>query len=302
MLPIDPTLMILAAADAAAKAPSSVPAWTLWIDQFIRLVALAGAPTILIVSFVRLLLGKRLPLSERPNAFRADSVFLIVAAYFLSAMVAYGLLELCQPGWPAELGQLVASVIAQLAAMFACYYIVRSQFAGGLRIFVFGSEGVRQSFVALLAPLVAILAIGLCEGIAAVTVKVAHYFVPDHVFEPHRTLQALRDPDQPPWVIPVLWLSAVVFAPVVEESFFRGLVQTLAASTTRRPWLAIGFTSLFFALVHWSQIETVPAIFMLGFLLGYVYEKVGRLWPVIAIHALFNLRTMVWVSLGVYAS
>jgi membrane protease YdiL (CAAX protease family) len=293
------SLFIILPAVCAAASPTA-PSWIAWVDYIIRGMAVVGAPTILIVSLVQVLRGKRLTLRERGNSFHMESVLVVVAAFLVSAVAAYGLLDLVGPGWPSELGQLVSAAIAQAAALVACLTVVHRQFDGGIAVFVIGDGRTRRFRTAALILLVAMLAIGLCEGIAVATVKAVHYFTPDHEFEPHRTLQALRDPLQPVWVIPILWLSAVVLAPVVEESFFRGLIQTLVASNTRRPWLAIGFSSIFFALVHWSQIETVPAIFVLGLILGYVYERAGALWPVVVIHALFNLRTMLWVSLGAY--
>jgi membrane protease YdiL (CAAX protease family) len=94
----------------------------------------------------------------------------------------------------------------------------------------------------------------------------------------------------------VLLLSIIVAAPVSEELFFRGCLQTLFSagfirfwqgiSPARARWLAVVITSLLFASVHpwWSA----APIFLLAICLGYTYERTGNLWASITIHALFN--------------
>jgi membrane protease YdiL (CAAX protease family) len=95
----------------------------------------------------------------------------------------------------------------------------------------------------------------------------------------------------------LILLSILVGAPVSEELFFRGCVQTLLSgwlskrATNWRParvrWLAVVFTSLLFASAHsdwWSR----PPIFVLSLCLGYAYERTGNLWTSITIHAAFN--------------
>jgi membrane protease YdiL (CAAX protease family) len=89
-----------------------------------------------------------------------------------------------------------------------------------------------------------------------------------------------------------LLISIVIAAPISEELFFRGCVQTLLGhwlgppSAAKARWLAIVLTSILFAMVHpwWSW----PPIFVLAVCLGYAYERTGNLWTSIALHAAFN--------------
>ena len=107
--------------------------------------------------------------------------------------------------------------------------------------------------------------------------------------QPHDLLEILKSH-------PARWLkaadifSAVALAPLAEEMFFRGLVQTALRHLLNRPWPAVILTAAFFALVH--RWWTWPQIFFLGICLGYVYERSGNLWMSVAMHAAFNLTSM----------
>lgn len=85
----------------------------------------------------------------------------------------------------------------------------------------------------------------------------------------------------------ILVIMAMVVAPVVEEMLFRGLFQTTIRSYSGRPWLAIGLTSVLFALIHADKTHW-PSLFALALGLGYAYEKSGSLLRPIFMHALFN--------------
>jgi membrane protease YdiL (CAAX protease family) len=93
------------------------------------------------------------------------------------------------------------------------------------------------------------------------------------------------------WLRWAIVLAAVVFAPLAEETFFRGCIQTLLRYTTNSAWLSVIITSALFALVH-DKFEWLP-MFFLGLCLGYIYERTANLWMCIIIHALFNLTSIV---------
>lgn len=98
-------------------------------------------------------------------------------------------------------------------------------------------------------------------------------------------------------MIVVVYLSAAVVTPIFEELLFRGVLQTVCVgalppqvSEARRRWGGIVMASGLFALMHagWSS----PAIFVLSLGLGYLYERTGRLWPVVVMHAIFNATSI----------
>ncbi len=102
-----------------------------------------------------------------------------------------------------------------------------------------------------------------------------------------------------------LCVVAVVGAPIVEEVIFRGVLQSalrhLLPEANR--WWAIMIASVVFALIHIGSVVPVtlvvalPAYVVLAMGLGYVYEKTGRLWAPIFIHAAFNGLSILTVFL-----
>ena len=102
---------------------------------------------------------------------------------------------------------------------------------------------------------------------------------------PHTFIEALLAMPTP-WRVGI-FISAVVLAPLSEELFFRGFVQSSLRQATGSPWLGIIVAAAFFAAVH-AEWNAKPALFFLGIVMGYNYERTGRLWPAIVIHALFN--------------
>jgi membrane protease YdiL (CAAX protease family) len=107
---------------------------------------------------------------------------------------------------------------------------------------------------------------------------------------PHELLEILKE-NPPAWLRAADVFAAGVVAPLAEEMFFRGLLQTLLRNLFKNSWLAMIFAATAFALVHpWW---TWPQIFFLGLCLGYAYERSGNLWMSITMHALFNL-TSIW--------
>jgi len=111
-------------------------------------------------------------------------------------------------------------------------------------------------------------------------------------------------------------ISAVVMAPLFEETIFRGHLQTLIAHTIRRyrglanplqpieqsdavwiRWVAICTSAVLFALIH-QQGWMMPPLFVLACCFGYVYERTGKLWAPILMHALFNATS---IALALFA-
>jgi membrane protease YdiL (CAAX protease family) len=125
----------------------------------------------------------------------------------------------------------------------------------------------------------------------------------------------------------LLIFTACVIAPIVEEIFFRGLLQTwlcrLFSIARKSPspqptqsinwpginsaelpadpvnplaiqpqdrWLAIFITAAIFACVHFSLegATALAPLFVLAVGLGYVYERTGNIWTNITMHACFN--------------
>ncbi|MFH0981968.1 MAG: CPBP family intramembrane glutamic endopeptidase, partial [Planctomycetota bacterium] len=83
-------------------------------------------------------------------------------------------------------------------------------------------------------------------------------------------------------------------APMAEECFFRGMLQTMLLRVLRRRWVAVLAPALLFGMAHLDQPHVVPALTLFGVILGLQYERSGALVGPIALHALFNLKTLIW--------
>jgi len=87
-------------------------------------------------------------------------------------------------------------------------------------------------------------------------------------------------------------LSAVICAPLWEETVFRGMFYP-AIRRRLSPRAAILVTSALFALVHLPAFGQMPALFVLSIAITWSYERTGTLAAPIAFHAAFNGWTFV---------
>ena len=95
------------------------------------------------------------------------------------------------------------------------------------------------------------------------------------------------------WITGPLFVVFIGLVPgVVEELFFRGFIQR---RLLRRwpPALAIGVTSVLFALVHLDPTCVVFAL-PLGVWLGVIAWRTGSIWPAVACHAAVNTLVNVY--------
>lgn len=99
----------------------------------------------------------------------------------------------------------------------------------------------------------------------------------------------------------VVVTSTLIGAPIVEELFFRGLVQHALA---RLRMLAVVIQAFVFGLIHVTPEEGVGNIGIVlgvgtfGFVLGLAVRRYGRLGPAIIGHAVFNAAAVVPILLS----
>ncbi|MCX5662619.1 MAG: CPBP family intramembrane metalloprotease [Planctomycetota bacterium] len=107
----------------------------------------------------------------------------------------------------------------------------------------------------------------------------------------HKMLEAMLNSESR-LALALMMVSAVAIAPVVEEAIFRGLVQTvlLEALGRDRRWTTIVVSSVIFTSVHVGSAawQAMPGLFVLGLILGWLYERSGSLLPSILLHVGFN--------------
>lgn len=107
----------------------------------------------------------------------------------------------------------------------------------------------------------------------------------------HLTLEHFQHPG-------VLFLRAVIMAPVLEELFYRGLILPLLRRYTPL-WFAIGFTSLFFGVTHLGQgLPNAVNAFALGIVFSWLSVRARSLLPSMLCHATVNFSWLFLILPG----
>lgn len=93
-------------------------------------------------------------------------------------------------------------------------------------------------------------------------------------------------------------ISIVILAPLIEETLFRGFLQSFIRQHLG-PKQAILITSACFSLFHYSagqglgNISIILSLFILALFLGFVYEKKGCILASMVLHSLFNTVSVI---------
>ena len=196
--------------------------------------------------------------------------------------------------------------VGAIVVMAVIIFLVRASFARRLKGFGLNIRSVHKDFFAAFLNLLSVWPLMM----AAITLTMLigkRFFGPEYQISQHEQLELITT--YPRWQLRILvFVVAVVIAPVLEEMIFRGLFQTVIRSffesrdskleTRSRVWLPIFISSGLFSIVH-GNVPHWPALFLLGVCLGYAYEKSGSLFRPIFIHAFFNAITITFVLLGV---
>lgn len=94
----------------------------------------------------------------------------------------------------------------------------------------------------------------------------------------------------------LLALLIVVGAPLVEEIFFRGLLQRTLARRFGAGW-AIGGSAVLFGLTHFQPV-LLPGLVAFGAVLGLLAHRAGRLGPAVIAHMAFNAVTVIALTVS----
>lgn len=92
----------------------------------------------------------------------------------------------------------------------------------------------------------------------------------------------------------LLVLVVVVGAPIVEELFYRGLLQRSLVTRVNDTLVVVGVAAVF-AIVHFRPVE-YPGLFAFGLVLGACALRTGRLGMPILAHVAFNATGLVLAS------
>lgn len=92
-------------------------------------------------------------------------------------------------------------------------------------------------------------------------------------------------------------IMTVIFAPLLEEILFRGIILRGLLNRGMKPALAIFVSALAFGGFHFNPWQFVAGL-LLGLVLGYAYWKTGSLSVAILLHAFNNLISAILILSG----
>jgi len=195
----------------------------------------------------------------------------VVAAFVVASAwnLCFGLAAAELPGWRGGLG------VAALGAAFLGFYVARR---GGRR------AARRRAAMRLRAPCRAVWPWVLPLALLAATLQVAIGFL---VVANGWITEADAPKHGADASAAGMFLFGALFAPLVEEFFYRGTMQR-ALERRVGPWLAIGVTALVFALAHGNGVR-VPGLWLGGVVLGHAAWATRSIWPGVAIHVINNV-------------
>lgn len=247
--------------------------------------------------------GRRDPLRSAPalpESVPLLAVWVCVLAFFASGMIAGLLGPVLIPDHLAETVRkhwtdVATMTLTQLFTAIICGVVLamRPRSPAGRRPLSTGDLG--WGVAAWLCSLY------LCTMLAWYSLWVIDCWWPGYQLPEHTIFTALNGPDVNRWMRWLALASAGLIAPIAEEMFFRGVIQSTMRNelwkglpmNTRR-WLAILATAVIFGMMHGRTPHYIPALIVLGVILGYVYERRGNLAAPIVLHILFNAKALTW--------
>jgi len=196
----------------------------------------------------------------------------------------------------AEPRQVLAMALGQLLGAAFIVFLCRQRFQNGVAGWGLTVNRIGVRFIQALGGYLALWPV--CFGLLHLTVFLIRLASPDFKLPEHSAILTLLSDQTPPWMIVVSLMSTAIFAPTLEELFFRGLLQPALMRWTGRPWASILFAGVAFGLFHYPLIHTIPALAAFGIFLGFVYAKTRSLTLTILLHAAFNGKTLLWLAMG----
>ena len=245
----------------------------------------------------------------RANRLHPIMVLACLAAYLLSML---GGLEVGRSLIPAGMSAkaaeawtgVIASAVTQTVGITTCLVVAVAGFRTGLRGFGLAAPRTIGRGGAVQWVLGGWLAGLCCTGLVAWLVQWLIRLVWSGYQPPeHGVFMMLRSGEATAAMRFLAIFGAAVMAPISEEFLFRGILQTALrrALPPRRSmyhrWFAIVMTAAIFGMMHSSTPQFIPALVLLGVIFGYLYERTGSLIVVIAIHMLFNIKSLAWYHL-----
>ena len=219
-------------------------------------------------------------------------MFMLLAMFFVGALLGNVLVLLLQAGFSAEFAQEYGTVISY-PVMFIPPMLYASFQSRKNEFLPWGEDGNPPAGVPLDTNNFGRLGGGWLALVVSIATMAASF-----VAEPVNTLlpempellkQALEQlTEGPVWIA---LLSVSIFAPFFEEWLCRGIVLRGLLKKMKPGW-AIVVSALFFAVLHMNPWQAIPA-FILGLLFGYVYYRTGSLKLTMLMHCVNNTLAVI---------
>jgi membrane protease YdiL (CAAX protease family) len=226
-------------------------------------------------------------LSHKPwSGSEVFRLFLGVFATFCLGNVIAGALYHFKLGMSEDtrrmLGMIVSLLFLQAAAVIWVAYFLRESKMTWKQAFGFGRKG--SGFAIGIGVLAGMLVLPITQELILVSEWIMlHLNVHP---EAQAVVQELQKPHVPTAQRTFIALLAIVTAPVVEETLFRGLLYP-TVKQAGFPRLAFLGTSILFAAFHMSMVTFIP-LTVFAMVLILLYESTDNLLAPIAAHATFN--------------
>ncbi len=192
------------------------------------------------------------------------------------------------------IGMLVNGAIRSTFAIVVLWHMMRLPLTGRgenhRAVATFSPKGQARQIARipiLLLVWVPMATVAMWVSLSLATILIPEAADPDYRYQTQGVLESLLKPSS--WQIPASIMTAVVAAALWEEFFFRGVLQGFMRRYV--PWWVAGISAaLIFTLVHeiWSSPQILVPVLTLGLGLSWVYERTGRIWVVVALHATHN--------------
>ena len=268
--------------------------------RFLLLVLAVGLYMLAVWLFRRITRPKKLLLLDAPgrpcNLGAAAVASVVLAKFYLpGGVAALAALAMGEPmgGDLSIQASLIGNVIGDVLVVAVVLAVAHHGFQLGIMRGL-GFTGRRWIADSVRGVMGALAVFPVCFGVGWLARAV---LVPEAYQSRHVILEFLDAPDAGAgWKLLAVFV-ALVAAPVVEELVFRGIIQSALAKAFKSKWWAIAVSSIIFAAVHLrfpgeapyvQGLEQLLPLFVLAVVLGYNYERTGRLWASILIHLLFN--------------
>ena len=202
----------------------------------------------------------------------ASDVWLGFAFFIALSIVIFGMLILLAPNFSVDLSLALMITVGELPLLIPVWWFVLRRH--GYDWYTLGFR--KFKWIILAIALALLFAFYIFSAFWA-------SFLAIWDLQPQPDMGTLTDDMTFPWL---LIIGTVIFAPLLEEVFFRGFV--FAGFRQRYGWQKGALiSSAMFAIVHLQPLA-FPPLFLMGYILAFIYQRSNSIWPCIILHFVVN--------------